>query len=132
MITPKTPKKPASLRGFLIKTLLLDAAMRITPPLSIFALALTSAAVYKASPEKARKTIKSTVLDLRNQLSDWIKPNEDDLESWSINRDNPDYACECSKSDGPEQQFDDYPDPDSDWALNDVDVDDKSYPPETK
>ncbi len=117
MITPKTPKKPASLRGFLIKTLLLDAAMRITPPLSIFALALTSAAVYKASPEKARKTIKSTVLDLRNQLSDWIKPNEDDLESWSINRDNPDYAYKCSKSDGPEQMFDDYPDPDSDWCC---------------
>jgi len=125
MITPKTPKKPASLRGFLIKTLLLDAAMRITPPLSIFALALTSAAVYKASPEKARKTIKSTVLDLRNQLSDWIKPNEDDLESWSINRDNPDYAYECSNSD-----VDDFPN--TDWNSDDVDTDDKSYPPETE
>ena len=107
MITPKTPpKKSTSLRGFLIKTLLLDAAMRITPPLSIFALALTSAAVYKASPEKARKTIKSTVLDLRNQLSNWIKPNEDDgfIES--------DYVYECSN--------------------DDVDVDDKSYPPEAE
>ena len=72
MITPKTPsKKPASLRGFLFKTLLFDAAMRITPPLSIFALAITGAAVYKVSPEKARKTIKSTVLDLRNQLSEF-------------------------------------------------------------
>jgi hypothetical protein len=126
MITPKTPsKKPASLRGFLFKTLLFDAAMRITPPLSIFALAITGAAVYKVSPEKARKTIKSTVLDLRNQLSDWIKPNEDDLESWGINRDNPDYAYECSESD-----VDDFPD--TDWNLDDVDTDDKSYPPETE
>ena len=107
MITPKTPsKKPASLRGFLFKTLLFDAAMRITPPLSIFALAITGAAVYKVSPEKARKTIKSTVLDLRNQLSNWIKPNEDDgfIES--------DYVYECSN--------------------DDVDVDDKSYPPEAE
>ena len=127
MITPKTPsKKPASLRGFLFKTLLFDAAMRITPPLSIFALAITGAAVYKVSPEKARKTIKSTVLDLRNQLSDWIRPSESD----HFNQD--DYAYECSKSDGPEQQFDDYPDPDSDWEPDDVDTDDKSYPPETE
>ena len=122
MITPKTPsKKPASLRGFLFKTLLFDAAMRITPPLSIFALAITGAAVYKVSPEKARKTIKSTVLDLRNQLSDWIRPNESD----HFNQD--DYAYECSGSD-----VDDYPDPDSDWQPGDVDTDDKSYPPETE
>ena len=122
MITPKTPsKKPASLRGFLFKTLLFDAAMRITPPLSIFALAITGAAVYKVSPEKARKTIKSTVLDLRNQLSDWIRPSESD----HFNQD--DYAYECSGSD-----VDDYPDPDSDWQPGDVDTDDKSYPPETE
>ena len=122
MITPKTPsKKPASLRGFLFKTLLFDAAMRITPPLSIFALAITGAAVYKVSPEKARKTIKSTVLDLRNQLSDWIRPSEED----HFNQD--DYAYECSGSD-----VDDYPDPDSDWQPGDVDTDDKSYPPETE
>ena len=122
MITPKTPsKKPASLRGFLFKTLLLDAAMRLTPPLSIFALAITGAAVYKVSPEKARKTIKSTVLDLRNQLSDWIRPSEED----HFNQD--DYAYECSGSD-----VDDYPDPDSDWQPGDVDTDDKSYPPETE
>jgi hypothetical protein len=120
MITPKTPsKKPASLRGFLFKTLLFDAAMRITPPLSIFALAITGAAVYKVSPEKARKTIKSTVLDLRNQLSDWIRPSESD----HFNQD--DYAYECSGSD-----VDDFPD--TDWNPDDVDTDDKSYPPETE
>ncbi len=120
MITPKTPsKKPASLRGFLFKTLLFDAAMRITPPLSIFALAITGAAVYKVSPEKARKTIKSTVLDLRNQLSDWIRPSEED----HFNQD--DYAYECSGSD-----VDDFPD--ADWSPDDVDTDNKSYPPETE
>ena len=107
MITPKTPsKKPASLRGFLFKTLLLDAAMRVTPPLSIFAVALVGAAVYKVSPDKAKKTIKSTVLDLRNQLSDWVKPNVDDGFTES------DYVYECSN--------------------DDVDTDDKSYPPETE
>ena len=114
MITPKTSsKKPASLRGFLFKTLLLDAAMRVTPPLSIFAVALVGAAVYKVSPEKARKTIKSTVLDLRNQLSDWIRPGKED----HFNQD--DYAYECSESDVVD-------------FTDDVDIDDKSYPPETE
>jgi len=107
MITPKTPKKPKRpIRKLLFSVLIFDAIMRITPPLSIFALALTSAAVYKASPEKARKTIKSTVLDLRNQLSNWVKPNEDDGFTES------DYVYECSN--------------------DDVDIDDKSYPPETE
>ena len=106
MITPKTPKKSATIRGFLFKTLLFDAAMRITPPLSIFAFALAGAAIYKVSPDKAKKTIKSTVLDLRNQLSDWVKPNVDDGFTES------DYVYECSN--------------------DDVDIDDKSYPPEAE
>ena len=107
MITPKTPpKKSATIRGFLFKTLLFDAAMRITPPLSIFVVALTGAAIYKVSPDKAKKTIKSTVLDLRTQLSDWVKPNEDDGFTES------DYVYECSN--------------------DDVDIDDKSYPPEAE
>jgi len=113
MITPKTPKKPKRpIRKLLFSVLIFDAIMRITPPLSLFAFTLAGAALYKVSPGKAKKTIKSTVLDLRNQLSNWVKPNEDDLESWSINRDNPDYAYECSN--------------------DDVDIDDKSYPPETE
>ena len=83
MITPKTPpKKSATIRGFLFKTLLFDAAMRITPPLSIFAFALAGAAIYKVSPGKAKKPINSTVLDLRNQLSNWVKPNEGD-QCWA-------------------------------------------------
>ena len=107
MITPKTPpKKSATIRGFLFKTLLFDAAMRITPTLSIFVVALTGAAIYKVSPAKAKKTIKSTVLDLRNQLSDWVKPNEDNEFNES------DYVYKCSN--------------------DDVDVDDKSYPPEAE
>ncbi len=107
MITPKTPpKKSATIRGFLFKTLLFDAAMRITPPLSIFAFALAGAAIYKVSPDKAKKTIKSTVLDLRNQLSDWVKPNVDDGFTES------DYVYECSN--------------------DDVDIDDECYPPEAE
>ena len=107
MITPKTPpKKSATIRGFLFKTLLFDAAMRITPPLSIFTFALAGVAIYKVSPDKAKKTIKSTVLDLRNQLSDWVKPNEDNGFTES------DYVYECSN--------------------DDVDIDDKSYPPEAE
>jgi hypothetical protein len=46
------------------------------------------------------------VLDLRNQLSDWVKPNVDDGFTES------DYVYECSN--------------------DDVDIDDKSYPPEAE
>ena len=107
MITPKTPKKPKRpIRKLLFSVLILDATMRITPPLSIFAFALAGAAIYKVSPDKAKKTINSTVLDLRNQLSNWVKPNEDDGFTES------DYVYECSN--------------------DDVDIDDKSYPPETE
>ena len=107
MITPKTPKKPKRpIRKLLFSVLILDATMRITPPLSIFAFALAGAAIYKVSPDKAKKTIKSTVLDLRNQLSDWVKPNVDDGFTES------DYGYECSN--------------------DDVDIDDKSYPPEAE
>ena len=107
MITPKTPKKPKRpIRKLLFSVLILDATMRITPPLSIFAFALAGAAIYKVSPGKAKKTIESTVLDLRNQLSDWVKPNEDDEFTES------DYVYECSN--------------------DDVDIDDKSYPPEAE
>ena len=107
MITPKTPKKPKRpIRKLLFSVLILDATMRITPPLSIFAFALAGAAIYKVSPDKAKKTIKSTVLDLRNQLSNWVKPNDDDGVTEA------DYVYECSN--------------------DDVDIDDKSYPPETE
>ena len=107
MITPKTPKKPKRpIRKLLFSVLILDATMRITPPLSIFAFALAGAAIYKVSPGKAKKTINSTVLDLRNQLSNWVKPSEDDGFTES------DYVYECSN--------------------DDVDIDDKSYPPEAE
>ena len=107
MITPKTPKKPKRpIRKLLFSVLILDATMRITPPLSIFAFALAGAAIYKVSPGKAKKTINSTILDLRNQLSNWVKPNED------IGFTESDYVYECSN--------------------DDVDIDDKSYPPETE
>ena len=107
MITPKTPKKPKRpIRKLLFSVLILDATMRITPPLSIFAFALACSAIYKVSPVKAKKTINSTVLDLRNQLSNWVKPNEDDGFTDS------DYVYE--------------------FINDDVDVDDKSYPPEAE
>ena len=120
MITPKTPKKPKRpIRKLLFSVLIFAAIMRITPPLSLFAFTLAGAALYKVSPGKAKKTIKSTVLDLRSQLSNWVKPNEDDGFTES------DYAYECSNS-----EVDDFPD--TDWNPDDVDTDDKSYPPETE
>ena len=105
-----TNKTKRPVRKLLFSILIFDALMRITPPLSIFALSVAAAAAYKVSPNRAKDTFKSTISDIRTQLSDWIKPNEDDPEGWSINRDNPDYGMNTD---------------------TDVDVDDKSYPPET-
>ena len=94
-----TNKTKRPVRKLLFSILILDALMRITPPLSIFALSVAAAAAYKVSPNKAKDTFKSTISDIRTQLSDWIKPDDSD----------------------PVVEVNDM----------DVDVDDKSYPPET-
>ena len=79
MITPKTPpKKPKHVYKLLYKILLIDVLMRLTPPLSIFALSIVAAAAYKVSPTRAKRKMKSALVDIRQQLSDWIKPDADE------------------------------------------------------
>ena len=94
-----TSKTKRPVRKLLFSILIFDALMRITPPLSIFALSVAAAAAYKVSPNRAKDTFKSTISDIRTQLSDWIKPDDSD----------------------PVVEVNDM----------DVDIDDKSYPPET-
>ena len=81
MITPKVPpKKPKHVYKLLYKILLFDVLVRITPPLSIFALSVAAVAAYKASPTRAKAKMKSTATDIRQKLADWIKPDEEDIE----------------------------------------------------
>ena len=84
MITPSTTswkvpsKKPKHVYKLLIKIFLFDILMRVTPPLSIFALSVVAVAVYKVSPTRAKRKIKSASIDIRQKLSDWIKPDADE------------------------------------------------------
>ena len=81
MITPKVPpKKPKHVYKLLIKIFLFDILMRVTPPLSIFALSIVAVAAYKASPTKAKAKMKSATTDIRQKLADWIRPDEEDIE----------------------------------------------------
>ena len=81
MITPKVPpKKPKHVYKLLYKILLFDVLVRITPPLSIFALSIAAVAAYKASPTRAKTKMKSAATDIRQKLADWIRPDEEDIE----------------------------------------------------
>ena len=81
MITPKVPpKKPKHVYKLLVKIFLFDILMRLTPPLSIFALSTVAVAAYKVSPERARTKIKSAMFDIRKSISTWIKPEEQEEE----------------------------------------------------
>ena len=81
MITPKVPPKQSrSTRKFLFTVLVFDSLMRLTPPLSIFALSIAAVAAYKASPTRAKTKMKSAATDIRQKLADWIRPDEEDIE----------------------------------------------------
>ena len=81
MITPKVPpKKPKHVYKLLVKIFLFDILMRLTPPLSIFALSVAAVTAYKVSPKTSKKHMKSAVTDIRQKLSDWIKPDEEDIK----------------------------------------------------
>ena len=81
MITPKVPpKKPKHVYKLLLKIFLFDILMRLTPPLSIFALSTVAVAAYKVSPNKAKAKIKSAMFDIRKSISSWIKPEEQEEE----------------------------------------------------
>ena len=116
MITPKaTPKKPKHVYKLLYKILLLDVLMRLTPPLSIFALSVAAVAAYKASPTKAKAKMKSAATDIRQKLADWIRPDTDE----------------------PIEEVDEFIYNDNDPIVQDAkknmekrEADDKNYPPE--
>ena len=126
MITPKIhPKEPKHVYKLLIKIFLFDILMRVTPPLSIFALSIVAVAAYKVSPTRAKRKLKSASIDIRQKLSDWIKPDADDTSDeadWSINRDNPEYVF---NENDPIVQ-------DAKKNMEKREADDKYYPPETE
>ena len=115
MITPKVPPKQSrSTRKFLFTVLIFDSLMRLTPPLSIFALSTVAVAAYKVSPERARTKIKSAMFDIRKSISSWIKPEEEDIEEVDefIYNDNDPIVQDAKKN------------------MEDREKDDKNYPPE--
>ena len=116
MITPKIPpKEPKHVYKLLIKILIFDALMRLTPPLSIFAISVAAVAAYKASPTKTKRKIKSAATDIRQKLSDWIKPDEEDIEEVDefVYNDNDPIVQDAKKN------------------MEKREADDKYYPPET-
>ena len=116
MITPKVPpKKPKHVYKLLIKIFLFDILMRVTPPLSIFALSIVAVAAYKVSPTRAKRKIKSASIDIRQKLSDWIKPDTDeDIEEIDefIYNDNDPIVQDANRN------------------MEEREKDDKNYPPE--
>ena len=117
MITPKIPpKEPKHVYKLLIKILIFDALMRLTPPLSIFAISVAAVAAYKASPTKAKRKMKSAATDIRQKLSDWIKPDEEDIEEVDefVYNDNDPIVQDAKKN------------------MEKREADDKYYPPETE
>ena len=117
MITPKIPpKEPKHVYKLLIKILIFDALMRLTPPLSIFAVSVAAVAAYKASPTKAKRKMKSAATDIRQKLSDWIKPDVEDIEEVDefVYNDNDPIVQDAKKN------------------MEKREADDKYYPPETE
>ena len=116
MITPKVPpKKPKHVYKLLVKIFLFDILMRLTPPLSIFALSVAAVTAYKVSPKTSKKHMKSAVTDIRQKLSDWIKPDADeDIEEVDefIYNDNDPNVQDAKKN------------------MEEREKDDKNYPPE--
>lgn len=116
MITPKVPPKQSRFtRKFLFTVLVFDSLMRLTPPLSIFALSTVAVAAYKVSPDRAKTKIKSAMFDIRKSISTWIKPEEQEEELVD------------------EYEFNEHGSVEQDAKKNmeEREADDKSYPPET-
>ena len=117
MITPKVPpKKPKHVYKLLYKILLFDVLVRITPPLSIFALSVAAVAAYKASPTRAKTKMKSAATDIRQKLADWIRPDEEDIEEVDEYTFNENGSIEQDAKNQMERR----------------EEDDKNYPPETE
>ena len=117
MITPKVPPKQSrSTRKFLFTILVFDSLMRLTPPLSIFALSTVAVAAYKVSPDRAKTKIKSAMFDIRKSISSWIKPEEQEEELVDEYEFNEHGSVEQDAKKNMEQR----------------EADDKNYPPETE
>ena len=117
MITPKVPpKKPKHVYKLLYKILLFDVLVRITPPLSIFALSVAAVAAYKASPTRAKTKMKSAATDIRQKLADWNKPDEEDIKEVDEYTFNENGSIEQ----------------DAKNQMEEREADDKYYPPETE
>ena len=117
MITPKVPPKQSRFtRKFLFTVLVFDSLMRLTPPLSIFALSTVAVAAYKVSPDRAKTKIKSAMFDIRKSISSWIKPEEQEEELVD------------------EYEFNEHGSVEQDAKKNmeKREADDKYYPPETE
>ena len=115
MITPKVPpKKPKHVYKLLLKIFLFDILMRVTPPLSIFALSIVAVAAYKVSPTRAKRKMKSAATDIRQKLADWIRPDEEDIEEVDefVYNDNDPIVQDAKKN------------------MEEREKDDKNYPPE--
>ena len=115
MITPKVPpKKPKHVYKLLIKIFLFDILMRLTPPLSIFALSVAAVTAYKVSPKTTKRHMKSAATDIRQKLSDWIKPDVEDIEEVDefVYNDNDPVVLDAKKN------------------MEKREADDKNYPPE--
>ena len=98
--------------------------MRITPPLSLFAVSVVAVAAYKSSPTETKRQIKSTIKQIRKDLSKWIDPDKTPATEPSedtFERDPDDYVF---NEDGPLEQ-------EVKRNMERNDIDDKSYPPET-
>ena len=115
MITPKIPpKKPKHVYKLLIKIFLFDILMRLTPPLSIFALSIAAVTAYKVSPKTTKRHMKSAATDIRQKLADWIRPDEEDIEEIDefVYNDNDPIVQDAKKN------------------MEKREADDKNYPPE--
>ena len=115
--------KPKNIYHLLYLILIFDAIMRITPPLSLFAVSVVAVAAYKSSPTETKRQIKSTIKQIRKDLSKWIDPDKTPATESSEDtseRDPDDYVF---NEDGPLEQ-------EVKRNMERNDMDDKSYPPE--
>ena len=116
--------KPKNIYHLLYLILVFDAIMRITPPLSLFAVSVVAVAAYKSSPTETKRQIKSTIKQIRKDLSRWIDPDKTPATEPSEDTSEKDPDNYVFNEDGPLEQ-------EVKRNMERNDMDDKSYPPET-
>ena len=118
------PNKPKNIYHLLYLILIFDAIMRITPPLSLFAVSVVAVAAYKSSPTETKRQIKSTIKQIRKDLSRWIDPDKTPATEPSEDTSKKDPDDYVFNEDGDIEQK-------AKRNMERNDMDDKSYPPET-